>query len=225
MSNVVTEPMAEVSATLGDLASTTPASGTARYYAFDQLGSTRGVWSASKVAVGSYGFDPYGDELAHAGGALSSLAGAYTGKPWDASAKLFHFPYRQYSPDTVRWTTRDPLGMVDGPNLYNYVQSSPIQLVDPLGLLIPRPVSWRRGCSTKDQQLCTLTCQASGVLMHGGRMSDYGSHDCYYVITRVVRLTWRPPFFRIGFKQSKAHCKCHFNSCTSHSFKPHKPNW
>lgn len=130
MTNVLRKPTAQVSATLADLAGTTPASGTARYYATDHLGSTRSAWNASKVAVGAYEFDPYGVEFAHNGTAIASLAGAYTGKPWDATAQLFHFPYREYSPDVARWTTRDPLGMVDGPNVYAYVMNRPISAVD-----------------------------------------------------------------------------------------------
>ena len=134
MTNVVRGPLAQVSATLGDLAGATPASGTARYYATDHLGSTRSAWDGSKASVGTYEFTPYGGEYMHTGAALDSLAGAYTGKPWDDTAQLFHFPYRQYSPAMARWTTRDPLGMVDGPNVYAYVISNPLIFDDSLGL-------------------------------------------------------------------------------------------
>ncbi|MBX3179045.1 MAG: RHS repeat-associated core domain-containing protein [Candidatus Hydrogenedentes bacterium] len=133
MTNVVLAPTAQVSATLGGLAGTTPSSGTARYYATDHLGSTRSAWDGSKASVGAYEFTPYGGEYNHTGAALDSLAGAYTGKPWDGTAQLFHFPYRQYSPDMARWTTRDPLGMVDGLNLYGYVVGNPNKYVDDTG--------------------------------------------------------------------------------------------
>jgi len=134
MTNVVLAPMARVSATLGDLAGTTPSSGTARHYATDHLGSTRSAWDGSKASVGAYEFTPYGSEYGHTGAAIDTLAGAYTGKPWDATAGFFHFPYRQYSPDMARWTSRDPLGMVDGPNVSLYVGGSPLNRADPLGL-------------------------------------------------------------------------------------------
>jgi RHS repeat-associated protein len=134
MTNVVRSPRAQVSATLADLAGATPSTGTARYYATDHLGSTRSVWNASKVAVGTYEFTPYGVEYNHTGAALDTLAGGYTGKPWDDTAKLFHFPYRQYSPDMARWTSRDPLGMADGPNVYAYVRGNLLNRFDRLGL-------------------------------------------------------------------------------------------
>lgn len=39
-----------------------------------------------------------------------------------------------YSPTLGRWTRPDPAGYVDGPNLYEYVQSRPVDLTDPTGL-------------------------------------------------------------------------------------------
>ena len=36
----------------------------------------------------------------------------------------------------ARFVSEDPLGMVDGPNLYKYVQNNPVSFVDPLGLTI-----------------------------------------------------------------------------------------
>ncbi len=50
---------------------------------------------------------------------------------------------RMYDPHHGRWFQRDPLGYVDGSNLYEYAQSLPIDLVDPDGTSIyldPRPM-------------------------------------------------------------------------------------
>jgi len=41
-----------------------------------------------------------------------------------------------YSPEMNRWLTRDPLRMVDGPNMYAYVRGNPVSFVDPLGVSI-----------------------------------------------------------------------------------------
>ncbi|MBX3177085.1 MAG: RHS repeat-associated core domain-containing protein [Candidatus Hydrogenedentes bacterium] len=53
-----------------------------------------------------------------------------TGHAWDSEARLYYTAYRYYSPDANRWLTRDPLGMVDGPNMYAYVVNNPVSLID-----------------------------------------------------------------------------------------------
>ena len=186
MTNVIRSPRTQVSATLADLDGTTPASGTARYYATDHLGSTRSVWNSSKVAVGAYEFTPYGSEYFHVGVALATLVGAYTGKPWDPTAKLFHFPYRQYSPDMARWTSRDPLGMVDGPNVYHYCQLNPLANLDPLGSLL---TGWWGNTA------CEIGCMVAIELIllgAGGLGGGLGGIICAVEITAICALLCAP---------------------------------
>ena len=54
----------------------------------------------------------------------------------DGESGLYYAPHRYYSPFQARWTTRDPLGMVDGPNVYAYVRGNPVNFRDPLGLFL-----------------------------------------------------------------------------------------
>ncbi len=64
----------------------------------------------------------------------------WTAQRYDAGVKLYSLYARTYSPELGRWLQRDPLGYVDGVNLYEYVASRPTVLVDPLGLMwIRRP--------------------------------------------------------------------------------------
>ena len=58
----------------------------------------------------------------------------WTSQRYDAGVGLYHFPFRSYSPRLGRWLQRDPLGYVDGVNLYQYVASMPTRLVDLWGL-------------------------------------------------------------------------------------------
>jgi RHS repeat-associated protein len=51
-------------------------------------------------------------------------------------ANLYFAPYRYYNPQLARWMSRDPLGMVDGPNVYAYVKGMPVAYTDPLGLAL-----------------------------------------------------------------------------------------
>jgi RHS repeat-associated protein len=59
----------------------------------------------------------------------------YTGHEWDAGAKLHYAPYRFYIGLTMRWLSRDPLGLVAGPNQYSYVSLNPTSRTDQLGLI------------------------------------------------------------------------------------------
>jgi len=81
----------------------------------------------------AYDYTPYGLVYGHAGD-LDATTHLYTGHEWDAQAGLYYAPYRYYNPFTARWMKRDPLGMVDGPNVYGYVTGSPIGQADRLGL-------------------------------------------------------------------------------------------
>ena len=54
----------------------------------------------------------------------------YTG----AMAGLYHVRHRAYDPELGRWTRRDPIGYVDGLNIYEMVGSDPINGGDPSGL-------------------------------------------------------------------------------------------
>jgi RHS repeat-associated protein len=57
----------------------------------------------------------------------------YTGKERDEETGLYYHGARYYAPWLGRWTAADPAGMVDGPNLYEYVRGNPVRLNDPSG--------------------------------------------------------------------------------------------
>ncbi len=42
--------------------------------------------------------------------------------------------HRNYSPSLGRWINEDPAGYINGPNTYQFVESNPVNVVDPLGL-------------------------------------------------------------------------------------------
>lgn len=123
--------MEQVEATLADVDGTDPATGAYRYYALDHLGSVRGLFDGSRAAVASAEYGPYGAAYAASGAAMPQ---AFTGKPYDSASGLHYFPYRYYSAAQLRWVTRDPMEMVDGPNVYLYVAASPVNAVDRMGL-------------------------------------------------------------------------------------------
>jgi RHS repeat-associated protein len=56
----------------------------------------------------------------------------YTGKPYDSATGLYNYGYRDYKPETARFTTIDPIR--DGNNWFAYVNNDPVNWVDLWGL-------------------------------------------------------------------------------------------
>ena len=68
--------------------------------------------------------------------------GTFIPNPWyfsskrhDSESGWVYFGRRYYDPATGRWTTPDPLGFADGPNLYAYVHNNPLTHFDLYGLM------------------------------------------------------------------------------------------
>jgi len=112
---------------LADLAGTDPATGAARYYYHDNIDSTRRLRDANKASLAQYEFDPYGLYYAVSGAATPYKWGSYR---LDTSNGMYYTPNRWYVPMQARWLTRDPLGMVDGLNVYGYVGGNSVNRVD-----------------------------------------------------------------------------------------------
>jgi len=82
------------------------------------------------AAMAKYDYQPYGEARLVLGAQLNR---GYTGHQWDSYLQQYYAPYRYYSPVASRWLTRDPLGYVDGMNMYAYVRGNPVMGVDPMG--------------------------------------------------------------------------------------------
>ncbi len=108
--------------------------GTWAYLSQDHLGSTRHLRGQDRASLGTYEYTPYGDPYIATG---MDLPQEFTGHWQIPQAGLYYAPYRMYVPAIARWMTRDPLGMVDGPNVYGYVRGNPIMRFDPDGRIGP----------------------------------------------------------------------------------------
>jgi RHS repeat-associated protein len=100
------------------------------YLGKDVLGSV-------KTATGEYGaleeryeYDAFGKP--YRGDFTSGVNLGYTGKPYDAVTGLYNYGYRDYQPETARFTTVDPVR--DGSNWFAYVNNDPVNYVDLWGL-------------------------------------------------------------------------------------------
>ncbi len=87
---------------------------------------------ASGTSVWQIETQPYGDAENVTGTATLNLR--FPGQYHDDESGMNYNYFRNYRPDLGRFLEADPLGFVGGANVYAYVASDPINLIDPLGL-------------------------------------------------------------------------------------------
>ena len=118
------------------------------YPIHDANWNVTGVVDAAAGGVAErYVYTPYGTRTVLAadwsadGDGLSGLAFAngHQGGRIDLVTGYIHFRHREYCASLGRWLTRDPLGYVDGMNVYEFVGSTPVGATDPMGLAFILP--------------------------------------------------------------------------------------
>ncbi|GBC59958.1 hypothetical protein DENIS_0900 [Desulfonema ishimotonii] len=107
-----------------------------RYYlAYDQVGTLRAVADASGNAVKRIQYDSFGNVISDSDTAFAVPFG-FAGGLHDADTGLVRFGYRDYDPDTGRWTAKDPILFAGrDTDLYGYCLGDPVNLVDEDGRL------------------------------------------------------------------------------------------
>ncbi|MFM8386308.1 MAG: RHS repeat-associated core domain-containing protein [Planctomycetia bacterium] len=129
------------------------------WYRANALGSVMRIEEPDRTEAVSYRYDPYGEVSITRGGSAqgSDPLGqyvTYTGRWRDEETGLYHYRARAYDPVRGRFLQRDPLGYSDGPSLFEYCHSSPIDYVDPDGMddkkALPPPVV-RRSSSPEER--------------------------------------------------------------------------
>jgi RHS repeat-associated protein len=130
-------------------------------------------------------YDPYGVATVLTSGWGSSgnsmFEYGHQGGRYDSLTGLYNFRMRDYSPTLGRWMQQDPMGYVDGLNLYEFVRSGPAGNVDPWGLFMPR--MHRQFASVATKSLGAREHYASGIIgadvavdMPGNHFSDPEYH-------------------------------------------------
>ena len=98
----------------------------------DALGSTVALGDNTGTLQTQYTYEPFG--YATVSGAASSSSYKFTGREDDGSG-LYYYRARYYHPRLQRFIAEDPLGFSGGDlNFYAYVNGSPMNGIDPLGL-------------------------------------------------------------------------------------------
>ena len=100
---------------------------------YDAYGNVMGYWDAQGNVVATYTYDAFGQLVASSGPMADVFAICYSTKYFDFETGLYYYGYRFYSPELLRWITRDPIGEEGGGNLYVFCINSSCCIVDFLG--------------------------------------------------------------------------------------------
>jgi RHS repeat-associated protein len=106
-------------------------SGTTSYYEADGLGTVTSLTNTAGVLAKTYSYDSFGKVLGSSG-TVSNPYG-FTGRESDSETGLMYYRARYYDPQIGRFLSEDPFRANAGKNLYPYVASDPINLIDSTG--------------------------------------------------------------------------------------------
>jgi RHS repeat-associated protein len=109
----------------------------ATYYHQDGLGSVTTLSTSSGSLANSYMFDSFGKLSSSTGSLVNPFQ--YTGRESDQETGIYEYRARYFDPQSGRFISEDPVRFVAGQDFYAYVQNTPTNLNDPLGLCPRRP--------------------------------------------------------------------------------------
>ncbi|MBW2662707.1 MAG: RHS repeat-associated core domain-containing protein [Deltaproteobacteria bacterium] len=108
--------------------------GSTYYLTYDQVGSLRSVANTATNVLKRINYDSFGNIIEDTN-PLFEIPFGFAGGLHDRDTGLVRFGYRDYDPDTARWTAKDPIGFAGGDtDLYGYCLNDPVNFVDPEGL-------------------------------------------------------------------------------------------
>ena len=110
--------------------------GATYYLGYDQVGTLKAVADASGNVVKRIEYDTFGNVLSDSNAAFAMPFG-FAGGLLDRDTGLVRFGYRDYDPETGRWTAKDPIRFAGGDtDLYGYCLNDPVNNKDDTGLVL-----------------------------------------------------------------------------------------
>jgi len=103
---------------------------------YDQVGSLKAVVSPTGNVVKAIQYGPFGNILWDSNPTLRVPIG-FAGGVHDPDTGFVRFGWRDYDPDTARWTAQDPIGDAGGDaDWYGYCLDDPVNTTDSSGLFV-----------------------------------------------------------------------------------------
>jgi len=126
---------------------------TSYYYHADGNGNVTCLIDSNQRVAARYLYDPFGNTLSASGPAADLNLYRFSSKELHAASGLVYYLYRFYEANLQRWPNRDPIGEVGfeilrggfyhltagGNNRYAFLYNTPVNIVDPLGLIVRAP--------------------------------------------------------------------------------------
>jgi RHS repeat-associated protein len=103
------------------------------YYHTDRLGSIIGLTDENGNLVQDFSYGSFGKIVNKKTDKYFSPF-AYTSREWERGSEQYFYRARYYDSNVGRFLSLDPLGFVDGINLFAYVLNNPSNYTDPMGL-------------------------------------------------------------------------------------------
>ena len=143
----------------GTVAAQSSSEGT-QYFTTDLFGSISSISDISGYQIGSYTYDVFGSLIQ--GDLTGSTDLGYLGKQNDPTSRLYNYGYRDYKPESARFTTVDPIR--DGTNWFAYVNNDPVNHIDLWGLC--------EGSDNEESEKINLINPTTGIVT-----SEFGPRD------------------------------------------------
>jgi RHS repeat-associated protein len=102
------------------------------YYQVDHLGTPLELFDTDGITVWSAKYKAWG-EVWELGAEQVRQPLRFQGQYFDDESGLHYNRHRYYDPETARFITQDPIGLLGGENFYQYAPN-PNGWIDPLGL-------------------------------------------------------------------------------------------
>jgi RHS repeat-associated protein len=143
----------------------------------DQLGTPVLLTDDTNTVVWEAEYKPFGEAVVNANSSVVNNF-RFPGQYYDQETGLHYNYHRYYDPETGRYLTPDPIGMLGGINLFAYVDENPVNWVDPDGLEIRVYSSNAFGINGLNHAFVWSTKTQTGRGMHGsfgGRNGSVGT--------------------------------------------------
>ena len=126
---------------------------THNFYHADGNGNITYLVNSSQSSVAAYKCDPFGNLISSSGTLADANVYRFSSKEQHLNSGMYYYGFRFYDPNLQRWINRDPIGEDGGPNLYAFVENSPLDLVDPWG--------------ESDENRPPVSCSGPGAVQYG----------------------------------------------------------